>query len=105
MVNPSKELPIWNTAAAAMWEQFFLSPIGRSGLERLAALRPALTALTLEASALAGARACGYEGCLANLMNLSVSEEAIASSNAAGEQQYPPLEDEEAWKQLDNPQK
>jgi hypothetical protein len=95
MHNPNKELPEWNMAAAEMWGHFLSSPIGTAGLQRLAALRPALSSASLEASALAGAKANGYEACLGSLMGLTISDAAPQREQLSTN--LPDLDNDKLW--------
>jgi hypothetical protein len=89
--EPSK----WNADAATLLRQFLNSKIGKVFLQQMGWKRPSFyQGLSLEETALQAKFVAGYEGAIANLLDLAQPPE---SDEKISIEQYPDIDDDSKW--------
>jgi hypothetical protein len=96
--------PAWTKDAAEIVQSFLRSPVGTAALAHIAARRPKLTVGTdVNAAALAGSAAAGYERCIDNFLSLADIPAAEGDAKPADDN-YPDIDDNSKWPEDKKPQ-
>lgn len=94
-----REPPLWNADAAGLLKDFLESTVGQVFLANLAAGRPDfLPNADLNATALRACEIAGYEKCVSNLLHLTEAPKELTETASSA---YPPIDDEENWRDGD----